>query len=155
MKISISVYHCSSYQIDLRPSKYVPPTRKHKLQLISKIVYPLNWSWWRRIIWNQCGFENTCMKTNCVLWISKLNGGCTKSFTFTYNSVSEIYRRLHMAPIWDSKFCMRTDGFLWLLKIIQTTYLKKYNTSLFTIEMTGAFAKRNISSYKEHILEHF
>ena len=56
--------------------------------------------------------------------------------------------------------CGQTGGWidgrvLWLIKIIQTTYLKNYNTSLYTTEMTGAVAKRSISSYKEHILEHF
>ena len=90
----------SSYQIDLRPSKYVPPTRKHKLQLISNKVYPLNWSWWRRI--------NVVLKillwgTNCFLWISKLNAGSTKAL----HSHNTVYLRY-------------MEGYIWLLFKIQS-----------------------------------
>ena len=90
----------SSYQIDLCPSKYVPPTRKHKLQLISNKVYPLNWYWWRRI--------NVVLKillwgTNCFLWISKLNAGSTKAL----HSHNTVYMRY-------------MEGYIWLLFKIQS-----------------------------------
>ena len=98
----------SSYQIDLRPSKYVPPTRKHKLQLISNKVYPLNWSWWRRI--------NVVLKillwgTKCLLWISKLISGSTKAL-YSHNIM---YLRYMEGHIWllfkiQSFACGRTDG---------------------------------------------
>ena len=39
-----------------------------------------------------------------------VGGGCTKSFTFTQYSVSKIFASLYMAPIRDSKFCMRPAG---------------------------------------------
>ena len=47
---------------------------------------------------------------NRLFWGVGVGGGCTKSFTFTQYSVSKIFGRLYMAPIRDSKFCMRPDG---------------------------------------------
>ena len=98
----------SSYQIDLHPSKYVPPTRKHKLQLISNKVYPLNWSWWRR--------TNVVLKillwgTKCLLWISKLNAGSTKAL-YSHNIVYLRYMEGYIWLLFEMKSfaCGRPDG---------------------------------------------
>ena len=110
----------SSYQIDLRPSKYVPPTRKHKLQLISNKVYPLNWSWWRRI--------NVVLKillwgTNCFLWISKLNARSTKAL----HSHNTVYLRYMEGYIWllfkiQSFACGRPDGSVKIMPLVAPTH---------------------------------